>query len=417
MQDVTKPAISQLLNQRTAFKSLPAPLYIDQEVFQAELEVFFHHHWICVGVTADVPEAGDALVLDIGKTSLILLRDDDDKISVVHNVCRHRGARLLESGHSIISKLVCPYHQWTYELSGELVHAPHMGKDFDKSCHGLKRVNFRTIAGLIYVCLANDPPEDIDDLQETLEHRLAPYNMLDVRIAHEQDFIEEGNWKLTIENNRECYHCSASHPELTVTAIGAQFGFDPASLSEEDRQAFALTEAESQAQTTAWEAAGYPSVAIEHLAGNATNFRTERLVLSNGAESHTLDGKVACRRLLGNLSEKGLGDIHLWGHNSWHHFFSDHAVISIVIPLSANRTLVRTKWLVRKDAVEGLDYDLEALTRVWIETTRQDAELVGKAHAGIQDPAYEPGPYSSFTEGQLENFAIWYTERMRANGY
>lgn len=417
MQDTTTPPISQLLKRRAPFTSLPAPLYIGQDVFLADLEVFFHQHWICIGVEADVPEAGDAQVIEIGKTSLVLLRDDDEHIRVVHNVCRHRGARLLQEGRSIISKLVCPYHQWTYELGGELTHAPHMGRDFEKGCHGLKRVNFRSIAGMVFVCLSDHPPEDIDDLQEALEHRLAPYHMRDTRIAHEQDFIEEGNWKLTIENNRECYHCSANHPELTVTAIGAQFGFDPDILSAEERSAFAISEGTSASQTRAWEAGGYPSTAIEHLAGHATNFRTERLVLSNGAVSHTLDGKVACQRLLGKLTEQNLGDIHLWGHNGWHHFFSDHAVISIVIPLSADRTLVRTKWLVKKDAVEGQDYDLEKLTRVWIETTRQDAELVGRAHAGVEDPAYQPGPYSKFTEGQLENFATWYTERMHAHGY
>jgi Rieske 2Fe-2S family protein len=117
------------------------------------------------------------------------------------------------------------------------------------------------------------------------------------------------------------------------------------------------------------------------------------------------------------MTRKDLGDTHLWGHNSWNHFMGDHAVTSMVIPLSPSRTLVRTKWLVHKDAVEGIDYDLGKLTSVWIATTDQDAELVGRSQRGIEDPAYEPGPYSKFTEKQLDDFAIWYGERMRAHGY
>jgi Rieske 2Fe-2S family protein len=410
-------SIAGLLDQRAAGHSMPASLYVRNDVFDADMEVFFHNHWMCIAVEADVPEAGDAYVVDIGRTSLIVLRSDDGDLNVVRNVCRHRGARLLDPGLSVVSKLVCPYHQWTYELSGKLVHAPHMGQDFDKTCSNLKSVNFRSIAGLIYVCLSDNAPADISNLEQTIETRLAAYEMRNTRIAFEKEFIEEGNWKLTIENNRECYHCSANHPELCVTAIDLLFGFDPATLSDDDKVMVAESEAIYAEKSANWEANGYPSIAVEQLAGNETNFRTQRLVLANNAVSHTLDGTIACERLLGHLTEKDLGDTHLWGHNCWHHFFADHAVISMVFPLSANRTLVRTKWLVHKDAVEGKDYDLEKLTRVWIETTEQDAVLVGRTQAGVEDTAYETGPYSSFTEGQLDNFATWYIERLRAHGY
>jgi Rieske 2Fe-2S family protein len=117
------------------------------------------------------------------------------------------------------------------------------------------------------------------------------------------------------------------------------------------------------------------------------------------------------------MTRKDLGDMHLWGHNSWNHFMGDHAVVSIVIPLSAGRTLVRTKWLVHKDAVEGVDYELEKLTDVWIATTEQDAALVARSHAGTLDPAYVPGPYSPFSETNLDKFATWYIDRMHAHGY
>ncbi len=409
--------ISSLLDARIDGHSLPAGLYTREDVFQADLDVFFSKHWIHVGHECDVQEAGDAVVIDIGSTSLILLRDDDNEIRVVRNVCRHRGARLLDAGSTVVSKLVCPYHQWTYELSGELSYAPHMGKDFDKSCRSLKAVNFRSIHGLIYVCLSDNPPQDIRRLEEVMEPRLAPYDIRNAKVAHQLDVIEKGNWKLTMENNRECYHCSANHPELCVSFVDLDFGYDPESLSPEDREEAEAHFAMYTGRTRDWEADGFPSSPVEQVRNCETNFRTQRLIIAGAGESQTEDSTAASSKLLGTMTRKDLGDTHLWGHNSWCHFMGDHAVTSIAIPLSADTTLIRTTWLVHKDAVEGVDYDLAKLTHVWTETTNQDAQLVARAQAGVRDPGYEPGVYSRFTEGALDDFASWYIERMRAHGY
>jgi Rieske 2Fe-2S family protein len=411
--------ISALLDARRPGHALPGGLYTSEDVFAAEMEVFFHRHWIAVGLECDVPEAGDAQVIELGKSSLILLRDDDEAVRVYHNVCRHRGSRLLDagSGPAIISRLVCPYHQWTYELSGELIHAPHMGQDFDRSCHSLKPVNFVSVGGLIYVCLSDNPPVDVAHLIETMEPRLAPYDLRNAKVAHQLDVIERGNWKLTIENNRECYHCSGSHPELCVSFIDLDFGYDPDSLGAADRAVADAHLARFADQTAQWEAAGFPSAAVLPRIDGDTNFRTQRLLMAGTGESQTPDTRAACARLLGTIEDKLLGDVHLWGHNTWNHFMGDHAVVATVIPLNAGETLVRTKWLVHKDAVEGVDYDVAHLTKVWAATTRQDADLVARAHAGVEDPAYEPGPYSPFAEVELESFAAWYVRQMRVNGY
>ena len=76
--------------------------------------------------------------------------------------------------------------------------------------------------------------------------------------------------------------------------------------------------------------------------------------------------------------------------------------------------MVRTKWLVHKDAREGIDYDVENLTGVWNATNAQDAALVEMAQAGARTPAYEPGPYSPYTETLVEKFAKWYLGRLSA---
>ena len=119
------------------------------------------------------------------------------------------------------------------------------------------------------------------------------------------------------------------------------------------------------------------------------------------------------RKPLGSLAERNLGALSVWTQpNAWHHFMSDHAVIFTVLPLSADRTLLKTRWLVHRDAVEGVDYDPENLTFVWEATNRQDSHLVGISQAGVESPAYEPGPYSPYTEPLVEKFTAWYVERM-----
>ena len=91
---------------------------------------------------------------------------------------------------------------------------------------------------------------------------------------------------------------------------------------------------------------------------------------------------------------------------------SDHIVTFSSLPVAPGKTLVRTTWLVHKDAIEGQDYDVENLTLVWRETNLQDAKLVGLAQAGAATRGYTPGPYSRQTEGQVESFVAWYIQRL-----
>jgi Rieske 2Fe-2S family protein len=163
-----------------------------------------------------------------------------------------------------------------------------------------------------------------------------------------------------------------------------------------------------------WESCGLPSVEIEVLE-QTMGFRTIRLPMAQAGESQTVDTKVASRKLLGNLTQTKLGGLSFWTQpNSWHHFMSDHIVTFSVLPIAANRTLLRTRWLVHRDAIEGVDYDFDRLTSVWVATNDQDSSLVERAHLGVSSPAYVPGPYSPFTEGLVDKFSVWYLNRMAA---
>ncbi|MCX8254754.1 (Fe-S)-binding protein [Beijerinckiaceae bacterium RH AL1] len=413
MLDFPTTPLQRLVRERRKGFTLEAPFYLSPEVFDADMRVIFGQHWIYVGVAPDVPEPGDVYVVEIGKDSIAIVRDDDNEIRAFHNVCRHRGARLVHDEKSTVGNLVCRYHSWTYDLTGQLLHAEHMGPGFDRGCRGLKPVHIRSLEGLLFVCLAAEPPADFDRMAATLGPYIAPHRIADCKVAYQKDIIEPGNWKLTMENNRECYHCNANHPELTVPLFAYGFGFAPEEMDEIDRANAERYGCLLKERHVEWERDGLPSREVDELDTMITAFRAERLPLDGEGESHTLDTKAACRKLLGAFDTAKQGALSVWTQpNSWHHFFADHIVTFSVLPLDAERSLLRTKWLVHKDAVEGVDYDRENLTSVWEATNDQDSELVGYCQAGVRSDAYEPGPYSPNTEMLVEKFCNWYVGRM-----
>jgi len=408
--------INALIASRIPGHSLDRAFYTSDTVFQTDLDIIFGQHWIYVGVEPDVPEPGDVVTVDIGHHAILIVRHDDMSVRAYHNVCRHRGARLIAGPTASVGNIVCRYHQWTYNLDGALIFAEHMNPDFDRTCHGLKPVHLQSLAGLLFICLSETPPADFDDMADALTPYIEPHDPRATKIAAQIDLIEEGNWKVTMENNRECYHCAVSHPELTVSLFEHGFGFapDPGNAAKQD--AACRYDALSARMKADWEQQGFPSSEIEHLADRATGFRTERLPLDGTGESQTLDTRAACRKLLGTLKNPVLGGLSMWTQpNSWHHFMADHIVTFAVFPLSAERTLLRTKWLVHKDAREGEDYTVEKLTAVWRATNAQDGALVALQQSGARTTGYQPGPYSPFTEGLVDKFTSWYINRLRAH--
>ena len=175
-------------------------------------------------------EPGDYVTVDVGPYSVIVVRDDDEQVRALHNVCRHRGARVLTERSGSVGNIVCGYHRWTYATDGSLLHAGDQPPGFDKGCFGLKRVHVRVVAGLVFVCLADEPPADFDEVVATVSPYLLPHQLHRTKVAAQVDLVEEANWKLVMENNRECYHCEGGHPELICTffpTYGYSRGPDP----------------------------------------------------------------------------------------------------------------------------------------------------------------------------------------------
>ena len=213
----------ELVAARIPGRPLPGPLYTSQQAFDLDLDAIFGRHWIFVASEPEIPRRGDYLTVDLGRSSVIIVRGDDD-IKAFHNVCRHRGARLLtEPSGSVRGSIVCGYHRWTYGTDGTLRHAESQPASFVKDCWGLKPVALRSLDGLLFICLAKEPPADFDELAAVINPYLAVHDLRRTKVAAQLDVVEDGNWKLVMENNRECDHCDGL-PEL-VCSLFHFFGY------------------------------------------------------------------------------------------------------------------------------------------------------------------------------------------------
>lgn len=404
--------IGSLLENRRPGLSLEAPFYTDPSVFTADMEGIFGSHWVFAASAAELPEPGDYVTVEFGPYALIVLRADDGSVSALHNVCRHRGARVLPEKAGSTGNIVCPYHSWTYAPTGELLHASAPGEtDFDPAGLGLRTVHATEVAGLIFVCMAPEPPGDFAEVAGIIEPYLAPHELGKTKVAFQQDLIEEGNWKLVMENNRECYHCDG-HPELACSL------FPTWGLTDEivPKHLEAVWDRNLDAERSLRERCdryNLPYAVREELDTRVAGYRISREPLDGDGESFSADGHRLSKKLLGDLPDFRLGrcSLHLQP-NSWFHLLSDHVITFAAFPVDAGRTLVRTTWLVADDAVDGVDYDLETLTHTWKQTNVQDRTFVELCQKGVDSPAYEPGPYMK-SEYQVEAFISWYVARMR----
>jgi glycine betaine catabolism A len=405
--------IAGLLATYRAGFALPGPFFADETLYQVELQYLFGRHWLFVASEPEIPEGGDYRTFQIGPWPIFILRRDDGTIAAFHNVCRHRGSRILQQDAGVAgATLQCPYHRWSYDFEGRVIGCGATG-ELPAAQRQLQAVHVKTLAGLIFVCLADDPPEDFDEMAARMGPYLAPHGLSDAKVAKQVDVIEDGNWKLTIENNRECFHC-AGHPELLCSLFDFFGEIDETRMSDTERAHYARYQQACREAEALWTRTGLPFRAIEELAGRPTAFRTERLVLDGAGESMTADTRIASRRLLGGLTETRLGTLHFHTQpNAWFHFLSDHVLTFATLPLSRERTLVRSTWLVHKDAEEGRDYDLAKLTQVWNATNAQDAAFVAETQRGVASPAYLPGPIAA-SEYMVQLFHTWYDERLRA---
>jgi Rieske 2Fe-2S family protein len=393
--------MSPLLKARQLGFSLPQAFYTDEEVFQLELQRVFRRRWLFAGYTCQVPNPGDYFTFEIGEDSLILIRDDDGEIHAHFNTCRHRGSRICAEPVGQAGKLICPYHQWVYERDGRLAAARWMGPDFDRAQHSLHRAHVQILAGLIYVCLDDEPP-DFEPARRVIEPFVLPHGLDRAKVCFSQDYTLRANWKLLVENNRECYHCPGGHPEFCQVNFDVGMPGDPRGGDEYLKSL--------QIMQSIWAEQGLPAGPVNFPDGEW--FRCARVPLRAGYVTESLDGKPLAP-LMGDLKVRDLGSLRVISlPHAWFHFNSDNANGTHLIPVNAEQTRARLTWLVNSDAVEGVDYDPHRVAEFWKRTTEQDFSLCENNHAGICCSRYQPGPYSNIAEPGVEQFVQWYLQQM-----
>ncbi len=390
--------IGALLARRQPGHALPQALYTSVEAFEFDLAAIYAQSWLMAGMACEVASPGSYLALTVGRYPVIVVRDRKGTLRAFHNACRHRGSLLCQPGHGAAPKLVCPYHRWTYDLDGSLFAAARMPDDFDKAAHGLKEVALREVAGALFICLADDPPQ-FDSFAAHFAHYAAPLNFGSMKLAASDTMVEYANWKLVMENARECYHCSTGHPELARSfPANMTAHFDPA------------TDPGARAFAARMDAAGLPHAAIE-----GPWWQIARFALNPGCTTLSMDGQPLVGK---RLTEAGDGDIgslrwaldpHLFAHATADHLFTFNCV-----PMGPNETHVHSRWYVHQDAVEGVDYTVPALTELWLKTNAQDKQLAENNQQGVFSPGYTPGPYSPEAELLVARFTDWYCERAAA---
>ena len=389
-------SVDTLLGRRRAGHSLPQGLYTETNSFDFDMAAIYGQSWLMMGLECELPTGGYLSTM-IGKWPVIITRDKSGKVRAFHNSCRHRGSMICALGSGTAPKLVCPYHRWTYDLDGTLFAATRMDEDFDKSAHGLKPVAIECISGAIFICLADTPPP-IDDFRDKLSLYLAPHCLENAKLTHQSVLVENANWKLVMENGRECYHCGTSHLSLAKTfPVGMSRHFDS---GEDDRiKQFAEN----------MDRLGLPHEAVE-----GHWWQVARFALNEGCVSISKDGQHLSKKLMCDVNGGDIGSMRFAiDPHSFVHCTADGVFFFSAMPVSATETHVFSKWYLHKDAVEGVDYDLASLIDLWTVTNSEDKQLAENNHRGVNSIGYTPGPYSQEAEMLALRFTDWYCDKAR----
>ena len=379
--------------------SLAADFYTSNEVYRTDLERIFFSHWMYAGHTSQIPEAGCYLLMDFAGESIIVVRDRQNKVHALANVCRHRGSRICIEQYGKLKAFVCPYHAWTYELDGQLRSRRAMPADFDPAQHGLIALRAEIFHGLIFITLNPNAPGLKDSLR-ALDAAFEIYDLENTRVASQRSYGVEANWKLAIENFMECYHCAPAHKE---------YSYIHALKSPRDNAALRPAMLDKAAGL------GYCAESIDY-SQPASADEVQHYYVRNALYAPNLTGSrdgQPIAPLLGKITgyDGGAADIQV-GPVFYGILYADHAVLYRFRPLAVQRTAMDIIWLVNASAEEGKDYDIENLTWLWHITTEADEKIIAANQKGVNSRFYQPGPLSEM-EDFTAGFIHWYLAQIR----
>ena len=347
---------------------MPRRFYADPDFYRRELERFYVDRWICAGRADHIPAPGDYFTRSIADQSIIVTRDESGDVHALFNVCRHRGTRLCENpeGH-LAGRIQCPYHAWTYDLSGRLLAAPHMASDFCKEDYPLHRAGCEVWDGHIFVYLGVPHPAPpahparpaLFDQLADLPQRFAAYRMLDLRLGRRIVYDVKANWKLIVLNFNECLHCPNLHPALNK--LHHYLG------------------AENVAPTACY-------------CGGAMGFK-------DGVETMSTDGKRR-RAYLPGLNDAQRQEVSYFSiyPNFLLSLHPDYVMTHTLWPRAHDRTEIVCEWHFHPGEMARPDFQMNDAIELWDLTNREDWWIAEQSQAGINSRMYQPGPYSEREE-------------------
>jgi Rieske 2Fe-2S family protein len=345
--------------------TLPRRFYADPDFFRRELDRFYFSRWICAGRADQIPNAGDFFTRTVGDESVIVTRDETDRIHALFNVCRHRGTRLCErsEGHLPL-RIQCPYHSWTYDMQGRLLAAPHMPPDFSRDDYPLHRAGCEVWDGHIFVFLGVSLPAlpafpALSDQLADLPERFAAYRMADLRLGRRIVYDVKANWKLIVLNYNECLHCPNLHPALNK--LHHYLGAD------------------NVAPTAVY-------------CGGAMGFR-------DGVETMSMDGKRR-RAYLPGLNDRQRQQVSYFSiyPNFLLSLHPDYIMTHTLWPRAHDRTEIVCEWHFHPDEISKPGFQTDDAIEFWDLTNREDWWIAEQSQAGINSRVYQPGPYSTREE-------------------
>jgi phenylpropionate dioxygenase-like ring-hydroxylating dioxygenase large terminal subunit len=347
-------------------RTLPRRFYADPDFYRHELEQFYFGRWICAGRADQIPNAGDYFTRTLGDESVIVTRDSSGKIHAMFNVCRHRGTRLTDEacGH-FVDRIQCPYHNWTYDLAGRLLAAPHMAPEFCRDDYPLHRAGCDVWEGHVFVCLgtASDPASPahrpLRDQLGDLPERFVNYRMRDLRLGRRIVYDVKANWKLIVLNYNECLHCPNLHPALNK--LHHYLG------------------AENVAPTACY-------------CGGAMGFK-------DGVETMSMDG-TRRRAYLPGLDDVQRQQVSYFSiyPNLLLSLHPDYMMTHTLWPRAHDRTEIVCEWHFHPDEMAKPDFQMDDAIEFWDLTNKEDWWIAEQSQAGISSRVYQPGPYSTREE-------------------
>jgi phenylpropionate dioxygenase-like ring-hydroxylating dioxygenase large terminal subunit len=374
------------LDPPASFTTLPRGFYLDDtSLFESETARIWYREWLYLAHTSELAQPGSYVVRRLLGEEVLVLRTESGELTAHLNVCRHRGARMVDEPCGRMRRIVCPYHQWTYNLDGRLRAAPSMphGETVDYEALGLHAVPLQVWNGLVFGSVGEAAPEPLDEAIARFAPALVEYEPESWRPVERRTYPCRANWKVVLENYLECYHCAGSHPEFCVTA-------DPRVRSTEEfnRQAF-----------------------------DPSPFWGMDAPLRRGTLSASATGEPVSAVPLG-AEEPAWGHARAfgtWCAGSVVYCYADYAMVHQIDPVSARETRVHLTWFVHEDAPER-SVDIPSLTHVWHMTTEQDVALIERTQAGLRSRRYTPGPLSVIHEPYIHSSLTTYLARMAGDG-